>query len=95
MFRSFRQNSVDSSNSTFAATDDSTVEDFVHVMQIDGVEEKSLAVKITAKNEKIGLGASQNSTEFCVTADARTLPEDDESLRAAVDIVVALDVSGK
>ena len=93
------KNSVDSSNNTFAVTsaDNTPVEDFVHVMEIDDVaeEEKALTAKITAKNEKIGLGASQNSTEFCVTVEARTLPEDDESLRAAVDIVVALDVSGK
>jgi Mg-chelatase subunit ChlD len=73
---------------------DDTIADFVQVMEIDGVEEKALTAKITAKNDQIGLGNFQKSTEFCVTTEARTLPEDDESIRAPVDIVVALDVSG-
>lgn len=97
MFSSFRENTSNSTNNTTATMDGTAsmgTEDFVHIMDVDGVEEQALVTKITAKNESIGLDASQNSTQFCVTTEARNLPEDDDNVRAPVDIVVALDISG-
>jgi len=57
-------------------------------------ETSAIRVKITPKHDTIGLDDPHTSTEFCATMTARDLPEDDDFARAAVDIVVALDVSG-
>lgn len=54
----------------------------------------ALSLKITPKNGAIGLDAPLTTTEFCVTVTASKLPDDDDTARAPVDIVVALDVSG-
>eukprot|EP00979_Chaetoceros_neogracilis_P002918 scaffold489_cov202-Chaetoceros_neogracile.AAC.1 len=54
----------------------------------------ALSLKITPKNDAIGLDAPLTTTEFCVTVTASKLPDDDDTARAPVDIVVALDVSG-
>lgn len=73
------------------------IEDFVQVMDIDNddvSEDEALIMKITPRNDTIGLDSPQKSTDFCATVTARSLPEDDNSARAPVDIVVALDVSG-
>mmetsp|Transcript_18474 Transcript_18474/g.26973 ORF Transcript_18474/g.26973 Transcript_18474/m.26973 type:complete len:492 (+) Transcript_18474:40-1515(+) len=66
--------------------------EIVHVSNTDGAQ--ALLPTITAKHDVIGLGASMESTLLCTTVTARSLPEDDASKRAPVDIVVALDVSG-
>jgi len=71
------------------------IDDFVNItMDTDGVEQSALSTKITPRHDTIGLDAPQKSTQFCTTVTARSLPEDDESARAPIDIVVALDVSG-
>jgi len=78
-----------------SSTDDNMIadfDDFVQVGNSDRVE--ALRPTINAKHDTIGLGASMESTQFCTTVTARSLPEDDDSARAPVDIVVALDVSG-
>jgi Ca-activated chloride channel family protein len=77
------------------STSSPTIDDFVHIsIDVDVAAEAALAVKITPRHDTIGLDAQPKSTEFCTTVNARNLPEDDETARAPVDIVVALDVSG-
>lgn len=67
---------------------------FVNVPStLGGTEKAALNVKTTPKHSVIGL-ASKLKTQVCaVNMTARDLPEDD-SQRSAVDIIVALDVSG-
>jgi len=63
----------------------------------DGISianENSLSLKVTPRHDTIGLEANHSETQFCATVTARDLPEDDDSVRASVDIVVALDISG-
>jgi len=75
---------------------------FVHVnvnamtgMEVDAVSSpKPLDLKITPRHDTIGLQNTNAETHFCATIMAQSLPEDDDSTRAPVDIVVALDVSG-
>jgi len=91
MFKSFtnRKSQKDSKEQSQDATDS-----FVHIMDVDGANEPALTLKVTPRHDIIGLSAKQVETQFCATVKARDLPEDDDSLRAPVDIVVALDVSG-
>jgi len=86
MFASFMK-----SNSQTKSSEDA--ESFVHVMEIDGVNEAALTFTVTPKHDKIGIQSDQVDTQFCATIKARNLPEEDDSARAPVDIVVALDVS--
>lgn len=53
----------------------------------------ALSIKMTPLHDTIGIDASLKSTDFCATVTARDLPDDDDTARAPVDIVVALDVS--
>lgn len=65
------------------------VDDFVQVMV-----EPTLSTKITPRHDCVGIDATQKNMDFAVTLSARSLPEDDDTARAPVDIVVCLDVSG-
>eukprot|EP01083_Nonionella_stella_P053050 140525_1 len=72
--------------------------DFVDLMDVDSspaaTVNTALALKITSRHDTIGATAVEPKTaEFCATITARSLPEEDESVRAPVDLVVALDVS--
>lgn len=72
--------------------------DFVDLMDVDSspaaAVDTALALKITPRHDTIGATAVEPKTaEFCATITARSLPEEDESVRAPVDLVVALDVS--
>jgi Mg-chelatase subunit ChlD len=72
--------------------------DFVDLMDVDSSPaapaETALALKINPRHGTIGVAAAEPKTaEFCATISARSLPEDNESARAPVDLVVALDVS--
>lgn len=77
------------------------VESFVHVnvnamtdMEVDAVQNrKPLDLKITPRHDTIGLQDKHAETHFCATVTAQSLPEDDDSMRAPVDIIIALDVS--
>jgi Mg-chelatase subunit ChlD len=78
-------------------------ESFVHIDDTSAntntnmMIQPSLTIKAIPRHDTIGRQASMNmnSTQFCVTVTGRELPEEDEGAnRAAVDIVVALDVSG-
>lgn len=62
---------------------------FVHV---PNENEPALSLKIQPLYEMIGVDADLKSTEFCATITAQAIPDDD-SKRAPVDIVVALDIS--
>jgi len=82
------------------SNDNQLIDEFVKVgMEID-VQETStttkpaLSMNVTPRHDTIGLQAERKSTEFCATVTAQSLPEDDDSARAPVDIVVVLDVSG-
>lgn len=63
---------------------------FIHV---DHSDKPSLSLKVTPRHASIGVDSDQKSTQFCATVTARDLPDDHESSRAPVDIVIALDVS--
>jgi Mg-chelatase subunit ChlD len=91
MFNSFRRNLPTSDNqSTAAATIDTIMsDDFICV---NDETEPCLSLKLVPKHDVIGTDLSHKSVEFCATVTARNLPED--SARAPVDIVVALDISG-
>jgi len=55
----------------------------------------ALALKIAARHASIGIQCPMASTQMCATIEARgDAPNDEESRRAPVDIVVALDRSG-
>ena len=69
-----------------AATDTSS---FVDVMQID---RDALAVSVLPSRSVIGLDSGESTIQICATIVAKKLPEDD-SQRAPVDIIVALDNS--
>jgi len=92
MFRSiFKTNSKNSLNDDCSDSSES----FVSVVNsIKIANETSLDLKITPRHDAIGLEAEHIETHFCATVTARDLPEDDDSMRASVDIVVALDISG-
>ena len=72
------------------ASMDFSEESFV---KIGDTNPPSLSLKITPRHSIIGVDTGKKITEFCATVTARNLPEDD-SARAPVDIMVALDVSG-
>eukprot|EP00555_Chaetoceros_dichaeta_P007178 CAMPEP_0198263904 /NCGR_PEP_ID=MMETSP1447-20131203/13869_1 /TAXON_ID=420782 /ORGANISM="Chaetoceros dichaeta, Strain CCMP1751" /LENGTH=277 /DNA_ID=CAMNT_0043952669 /DNA_START=99 /DNA_END=929 /DNA_ORIENTATION=- len=59
---------------------------------IDITNETTLDLKITPRHNTIGREAQQVETHFCATVTAHDLPDDD-SIRAPVDIIVALDTS--
>lgn len=82
-----QEQTTDSATGMSMDTDDS----FVHVSDTD---QPSLSLKVIPRHESIGIDATVNSTEFCATVTAKEIPEDDDSMRAPVDIMVALDVSG-
>ena len=90
MFSSLRKNlpKREDNESTTTANMDMN-EDFVHV---NDENEPSLSLKVVPKHDVIGTDLSHESIQFCATVTARNLPED--SARAPVDIVVALDISG-
>jgi len=68
-------------------------ESFVYIMDsIDIANETTLDLKVTPQYATIGLEANHAETHLCATVTARDLPDDD-SMRAPVDIVVALDIS--
>mmetsp|Transcript_12186 Transcript_12186/g.14172 ORF Transcript_12186/g.14172 Transcript_12186/m.14172 type:complete len:510 (-) Transcript_12186:183-1712(-) len=98
MFSSFRKNlSETNQNSNSTASSPSTVpmytqdDSFVHIDQ--DKNKPALSLKVIPLHDSIGLGSTQTSTQLCASLVARDLPDDD-SKRAPVDIVVALDVSG-
>ena len=72
------------------------VEEFVQIsMEIDDAkEEDALSIKVSPRCETVGLAVAQKSMDFCATMTARCLPEEEDSERASVNIVVALDISG-
>jgi Mg-chelatase subunit ChlD len=91
MFQSFRKNKAKKSTDDSSNMDmDTTADSFIHIDQTD---KPSLSLKVTPRHDTIGIDVDQKSTQFCATVTARDLPDDDESSRAPVDIVVALDVS--
>jgi len=63
-------------------------------MEIEVPNPNPLDLKITPLHDTIGLQSKHVETQFCATVTAQNLPEDDDSTRAPVDIIVALDVSG-
>lgn len=73
-------------------------DDFVQVkMEIDDDQESTpptLSMELIPEFNSIGLKSSRTITKFCAQVSSRSLPDDDESVRAPVDIVVALDISG-
>jgi Mg-chelatase subunit ChlD len=82
-------------NTTIATTDGSTtsMEDtdssFVNVANSNN----AVSLSVRPKHTVIGVDAAgQTTTEICVTMNAAELQDDEQ--RAAVDIIVALDVSG-
>ena len=102
MFKAFIKNNTNSSVVDSALAKDTRdsieiesidveEESFVH---IDDDTDPSLFLSINPRYETIGIDVDKSSTQFCATVTARNLPEDDDSTRAPVDIVVALDVSG-
>jgi len=96
MFSSVNTKSEDSSQNSDDT--DSFVEVIVNTMtdmEVDVVPNPNpLDLKITPLHDTIGLQSKHVETQFCATVTAQSLPEDDDSARAAVDIIVALDVSG-
>jgi len=76
--------------------DSESDDSFIRIMDIDEdiVNETTLDLKITPRYDTIGIEADHTETHFCTTVTARDLPEDEESARAPVDMVVALDISG-
>jgi len=78
-----------SENKQESESDDS----FIHIMDEDIANETTLDLKITPRHETIGLEADHTETHFCTTVTARDLPQDEESVRAPIDMVVALDIS--
>lgn len=86
-----------SSHSNSLKEDESFTEtikdDFVEVTAAKG-SEPALVTKISARHDSVGVRSPLKNMEFSVTLSARSLPEDDDSIRAPVDIVVCLDVSG-
>jgi Mg-chelatase subunit ChlD len=55
--------------------------------------EDAVSLKVIPKRKVIGVDANESTTEICVSMKAADLPDDDE-MRAPVDIIVTLDVSG-
>ena len=53
-----------------------------------------LTMSVSPMHSSIGMNAQMNSTKVCVSIKASDLPEDYEANRMALDLVVALDVSG-
>jgi Mg-chelatase subunit ChlD len=97
MFKSFASRSKKDTNNSevnapIDATMDTTDDSFIHID--DSLNQPSLSLKVSPRHNLIGVSAPNKATEFCATITARDLPEDDESTRAPVDIVVVLDVSG-
>lgn len=67
----------------------------VTAMDVEQEQENvpALALKLTPRHDTIGIKSKETETQFCATVAACDIPDDD-SARAPVDIVVALDVSG-
>lgn len=55
---------------------------------------KALNLEVTPLHDTIGMLAEDESVHFCATVTAKDIPCDDDSRRAPVDIIVALDTSG-
>eukprot|EP00978_Attheya_sp_CCMP212_P000144 scaffold280_cov50-Attheya_sp.AAC.1 len=66
---------------------------FMDCMQVDTDNLSALTISVTPRHEIIGKDVKFHSTQICATVQAGQLPDDD-SKRAPVDIVIALDVSG-
>mmetsp|Transcript_17593 Transcript_17593/g.31752 ORF Transcript_17593/g.31752 Transcript_17593/m.31752 type:complete len:489 (-) Transcript_17593:155-1621(-) len=66
---------------------------FMDCMQVDTDHLSALTISVTPRHEIIGKDVKLHSTQICATVQAGKLPDDD-SKRAPVDIVIALDVSG-
>jgi len=82
--------------STTCSKDESSdnTDSFVEIIDNIGItNETSLSLKVTPRHDTIGLEAQEVETHFCATVTARDLPDDDDFMRAPVDIVVALDIS--
>jgi hypothetical protein len=90
MFKAFtnnpQQNEIDCAQPMDTAEDS-----FVHID--NDATHPSLSLKVVPRHDTIGVDATKKTTEFCATITARDLPEDD-SVRAPVDIIVVLDISG-
>lgn len=71
--------------------DDSFV--VVEDMQVEASPTPALKLSVTPRSDVVGKDAKISTTQVCATIHACDLPDDD-STRAPVDIVVALDVSG-
>jgi len=108
MFSSFRNTQGRNDDNTTASHSTENTEnapsnedDFVQVkMDIDEnytttsqETQPALSMKLIPENESIGLQSSKSSTRFCSQITSRCLPDDD-SARAPVDVMVALDISG-
>ncbi len=93
MFQSLnlkKNENTDTNTDTNIAMDIFEEASFVHV---PNENEPSLSLKIQSLHDTIGVNAEKKETEFCATVTAIAIPDDD-SKRAPVDIVVALDISG-
>jgi len=55
---------------------------------------KTLSLEVTPLYDTIGMLAEDESVHFSATVSAKDIPCDDDSRRAPVDIIVALDTSG-
>ena len=87
--RNTQAKSGDNNSSAMDTSEEET--SFVHVHD-ENINIESLSLKLTPRYDVIGTHVHKKSTQFCATVTARDLPDDD-SARAPVDIVVALDVS--
>lgn len=62
-------------------------------MDAEELIDDALSIEITPKYDSVGVDSDVSKNLLCATVKARDL-EDDDHNRAAVDIVVALDISG-
>lgn len=85
MFKTLFHKGTDQSECPAKCTD--------QAMDTDDGNLQTLDLKLTPRYDTIGRVATQLETHFCATVTARDIPDDDESIRAPVDIVVALDIS--
>ena len=54
----------------------------------------ALSLQVIPQHSSIGMASDMTTTQVCVNVKAIDLPDDDDEVRAGVDIIVALDVSG-
>lgn len=69
-------------------------EDEFNTTAITQIKRDTLTLEVTPRHDVIGSRSHLKTTQFCATVTATDVPIDDDSARAPVDIVVALDTSG-